>query len=344
MAFTSETFIKILKRTAFIFGASYFLWHTFIYDWLEQEFVWPVIEQLDLRPIFIPVGLLLVITGISLFLTILTYKINNPLFVGGVITVGVIADFISLLILGLHSFAMIALLTIHFGTLIIMGWAARAHHFQPVYSAGVVILLCIWLGTPLTPYTRQNLVEQGIAYYNANQYDKAIYTFTLALNWTPDSAANLWLAQSYQANDSLEQALMSLNKAVELLSPDNPGVYLSIVNMYLTLGDVESAVKISQQAQLLFSDNEQVQTDLSKLYHDQGEILYQAGKFSEAVNRYQQALEIAPNALNTRISLAKAYHAQGMDAQALNELQTIVEIDPEHELAKQAQQVLDTYR
>lgn len=132
-----------------------------------------------------------------------------------------------------------------------------------------------------------------------------------------------------------DKAVDVFAQAIEL-APDG-SLYAWLGRAYQANNQPDQALATLEQAvPLLPPDN-------VNLYHFVGNTYRFLGKTEQAIDLYQQALAIAPDNLAVRADLARAYHAQGMDAEALHELQMMIVINPEHELAKQAQQILDKY-
>jgi len=61
----------------------------------------------------------------------------------------------------------------------------------------------------------------------------------------------------------------------------------------------------------------------------------------EAASAFQQILAITPDDIEARLGLALAYDALGQESEAIQELERLIQIDPDHWLVPEAREKLD---
>ena len=183
--------------------------------------------------------------------------------------------------------------------------------------------------------TAEQYTEEGNKYLKAEQYDKAVDAYRLAIRLNPDlAAAYHGLASAYvnmgRVADALEpmrtavrldpnnaiahlnlgvtlaslrrpaEAMVELNEA-KRLSPNSAGVHNEIGNvLHNSFGRIDDALAEYIEARRL-------NPNVPIFHHNIGLSLMRLGKFAEAVAPFQAALRINPQYRDSRYFLSEAY-------------------------------------
>lgn len=183
-------------------------------------------------------------------------------------------------------------------------------------------------GDPLPVY-----VALGNLYRYSGRYDDAVVQFERALALHPGSVDALdGLGHTYRENNKLRQAEQVFARAIEQ-QPNYWRGYMSMGALLFSAGRFQEAEPYYRRITELMPDNAQALNDLGATYYLQGEFeqaarvwerslaveptalaysnagsaLFFLGRFREAVDMYQKAVEFAPEDFQNWGSLGDAY-------------------------------------
>ena len=145
----------------------------------------------------------------------------------------------------------------------------------------------------------RRLFEDGKMWYMAGEYNRAIDNFEQAIELAPNGPLYAWLGRAYQANGRPYQALMALQQAEPLLSPNNENLYNFVTNTHRLLED-EPIITLYQQT-LDDPNNSDLRFRMAEAFASQS-LLNEAGQQlhriieldpgSESAKRAQQILDL----------------------------------------------------
>ncbi len=148
------------------------------------------------------------------------------------------------------------------------------------------------------------------------QFDKAEPAYQKALEIDPKSAAaEAGLGQALANEGKLDDAAPHFKKAAEM-SQEYRETLLELAGLYEKAKRPADAIAIYEQ----FPDNPGAQEHL-------GELLYDSGKFDEAVPRFEAAVKASPTTAN-RVALAQAYIKNKQPEKGMPLMQQAVASEP----------------
>ena len=175
-------------------------------------------------------------------------------------------------------------------------------------------------------------VALGLAYWERNDYPRALMAFQRAVKVAPRSAeAHNWLGVALSEKSDLPGAIAELRKAVAL-DPKYGRAYTNLGSVLAKSGDFTEAVAVFQKALTLEPNSLAAHLNLGMALRDKGDLdaalehlrpvaaadptnasiqyelgqtLRQRGDLTDAVGAFEKALEIEPE-------LREAYYALGM--------------------------------
>jgi type IV pilus assembly protein PilF len=112
---------------------------------------------------------------------------------------------------------------------------------------------------------------------------------------------------------------------------------------YLNLGDLYMAQKEYGKAAEAYRQSQRfVNLDITIL--KLGTALFDGGKIQEAISEFRKGVDVSPQNVNMRYSLALAYAKAGDRKSAVSEFQTVVRLAPRSEIALKANDYIKTLR
>lgn len=182
-------------------------------------------------------------------------------------------------------------------------------------------------------------IERGVAAWDRDDYPAALEDFREVLADHPNFAdvrnkAGLCLAMMGELDDALEQ----LDEAVRI-APGYAEAHLNRAIVLNSLGRFEEAEEAFRRAgeldrskggRILSDVGNQIAVTHAKL----GDLYMTAEHHEEAVEQFQQALDVRPSYLDVRTKLAEALIEVGELDRAREELDQILEKNPEYTNAR----------
>jgi superkiller protein 3 len=197
--------------------------------------------------------------------------------------------------------------------------------------------------------------EMALVQRDLENYVDALHSCLRFLEAQPeDFRGHFLLGLIYRQQGNRRDALQSLLKA-ESLNPDDPDIALELSNLYLDLGDLETAeLRLGKNAaadrylNLGLAAKERQQWVLAERYFRQalakesqnslfwmhmGDVLVKLDRKGEAVSAYERSLEADPDQFASLLNVATLYAKDGRHKEALKHLEHAVELRPEEGLA-----------
>lgn len=183
------------------------------------------------------------------------------------------------------------------------------------------------------PDSRQVRARQmslrGADLLRRDRYEDAETLFNEALQSSPnDERAHWGLASTLWEKGEKETALVHMREAVRL-SGSNPDYIVRLGQMYLTLGDVESAWL---QAATTLKQNR----DRADAWALLGDCQSRVARPDDALASYHRALLVQPDYPKVQMSVAELYRQLGRPQRTLATLDRFRDLHPTHELRGQA--------
>jgi tetratricopeptide (TPR) repeat protein len=151
---------------------------------------------------------------------------------------------------------------------------------------------------PKTPETFEDLVDQGVKYYNYEQYDVALSKFQKAVELQPKSVqARKYLAGSYERKGERKKAVEEYKRIV-VIDPDDLDTHYRLGKYYANLGQNTKAIVHYEKVLALNPDKKalaEISGPLYSFYYEQGMEASNASRYREAKENFEKALKVKPD-------------------------------------------------
>lgn len=179
----------------------------------------------------------------------------------------------------------------------------------------------------------------GLTYLDLNRLDDAIPLLTAAAEIPGLRGAALYgLGRAAQANRDPTAAISLFDKALAA-DPDASQIHYSLAMAYRTLGQVDQArAQLAQRGDGEPRIRDPMVDDLAQLlsgartFHYRGIEALRDGHYDVAVAAFRDALEVEPDNVNARVTLARALYLAGDRQGAADQLMDALRRDPKHGL------------
>jgi tetratricopeptide (TPR) repeat protein len=179
--------------------------------------------------------------------------------------------------------------------------------------------------------------EDGIAATQAGNFDAAVAAFAHAIELNPncfDCWYNIGYAQSQKKD--VEKAEAAYKKAIELKA-DYAAAYQALATLYNNERKFDLAAEMSAKAtELEGAGGGAAGAGNADALYNQGVILWNGGKVTEAKKQFQSAIQANPNHAESHYQLGMALVNEGNLADAANEFDAYLKLAPEGPNAAQA--------
>jgi O-antigen ligase/Tfp pilus assembly protein PilF len=212
---------------------------------------------------------------------------------------------------------------------------SKVSKYKPIFYLMIILLslfLCVIMACP---FVSQIYQFYGIQSLKKADYDGAIKYYHEALKWNPYFGLvyyDIGLILSEKSIYGL--AIENFEKAGKYI--DHPYLPQKLAYLYLRKGQGDKAISKLKQA-ISYEKNEK---SMVPLYTDLGKLYLQARRYELAEVTFGDALKITPDFVNAHYGLAVAYLQQNRQAEALEELQKVIELAPDSQEAKNAQDIM----
>jgi len=193
----------------------------------------------------------------------------------------------------------------------------------------------------------KKVFEEGIAASQANDYDKAIASFTQAAEINTscfDCYYNIGFMHSQKKE--WDQAEAAYKKAIEL-KPDYSEAYNGLANIYNQQRKFDLAAEASKKAMEVGGGGAAAGGTLggnADAMYNQGVILWNAGKIPDAKKQFEAAVAANPNHAEAHYQLGMALVNEGNLNGAATEFDTYLKLAPNGPNAATAKGILSTIK
>ena len=159
-------------------------------------------------------------------------------------------------------------------------------------------------------------------YLEMNKFDNAVSSLEKAITTDPDDlAVHRKLADTYMKQNHYDEAAVILKKIVEEIKPDDKIVYYELACAYRGKCDYDKAVIVLKKVVNEIDDSDKTAHEkLADTYNE-------AGKHTEAIRSYQQAIAIDNTDKTTHEKLGDVYSTIDKYAEAVRSYQQAIAID-----------------
>jgi tetratricopeptide (TPR) repeat protein len=197
--------------------------------------------------------------------------------------------------------------------------AAAVVEQQKAPPAAIAELEALTAGHPDDP---KGWVLLGLAYWDRNEYPRALDAFEHAVNVGQGSAeAHNWLGVALAEKEDLPGAIAELRKAVAL-DPQYGRAYSNLGSTLAHSGDYAEAVKVFRKALALEPNSIGAHLNL-------GTALRETGDLEGALEHLRRVAEADPNNASIHYEIGQTLAQSGEGAGAVAAFERALEIDPE---------------
>ncbi|MCK4241213.1 MAG: tetratricopeptide repeat protein, partial [Candidatus Atribacteria bacterium] len=194
------------------------------------------------------------------------------------------------------------------------------------------LFLCVIVARP---FVSQIYQYYGVKNVKRADYDKAIKNFQEALKWNPYFGIIYYdIGQILSEKGIYSLAIENFEKAEKYIN--HPNLPQKLAYLYLKKGQGDKSITKLKLA-ISYQRNEK---SMVPLYVDLGKLYLQAGRYKLAEVAFGNALKITADFVNAHYGLAVAYLQQNKQTEALEELQKVIELAPDSQEAKYAQNIM----
>jgi tetratricopeptide (TPR) repeat protein len=188
------------------------------------------------------------------------------------------------------------------------------------------------MATKLEPELAEAWSDLGELYRVKLNAAGALASFERAVNLNPnDSTAQYRLGSEYLRRGQISAAVTHLETAYKL-APADQSTLNALQSAYRQAGRLEDATRIKQElAAALSTRDKKSQAALEALkINNEGAELEHAGNMAAALDKYREALKLAPNHNGIRVNYATALLRLGHWTEGLTELHEALQNDPQN--------------
>ncbi len=207
--------------------------------------------------------------------------------------------------------------------------------FKPLLYIGIILFTIFLCVTVTRPFIAGIYWYYGDKEIKDENWNKAIKMDEEALKWDP------WFGQGYfdigyslMRKGLFYEAVQYFEKAKKYI--DLPGLPQNFALVYLKKGQLDKAAIKLKQAISYQSDEK----SMLPLYSDLGNVYLQLERYKPAEAAFKNVLKIDPNLVSAHYGLADTYLRQNKIDEGLVELKKVVELAPNSQEAKYAQDTI----
>lgn len=183
--------------------------------------------------------------------------------------------------------------------------------------------------------TQESFLSKADSLYEEEKYKEALEEYQSALAENPDlHLAYERIGLCYYELDEFENAIVNLKRFLEK-EPQSEETFINLSIVYIAKGDVEGGMKYFNQL------DEKSLAD-PKLFYTIGIALFRKRQIDAAIDFFNKCLAVDPNYFEAYYQLALAHINKGDMEEAKKNLQQVIELAPESELAASAKRMLET--
>ena len=209
------------------------------------------------------------------------------------------------------------------------------YRFNPLFYLMIILLSLFLCVIMVCPFVSQIYQYYGVQYAKKADYDTASKNFQEALKWNPYFGMMYYnLGQIISQKGIYGLAIENFEKAEKYI--DHPDLPQKLAYLYLKKNQQDKAIAKLKQA-ISYQKNEK---SMVPLYTDLGNNYIRLARYNPAEIAFKNALKIDPDFVNAHYGLAGAYLQQNQQNEALEELQKVIELAPDSQMAKNARELI----
>lgn len=208
--------------------------------------------------------------------------------------------------------------------------------FKPLLYI-IIILLTIFLCVTVSrPFIARTYWYYGNKEIEKNKdVNKAIKMYEEALKWDPYSGQIYYEMGKVLQNRRIYNIALEYFEKAEMYV-DHPDLPQDLASVYLRKNLLDKAAVKLKQA-ISYQKHEK---SMVSMYNQLGTIYFRQKNYKQAEMAFKNALEIDSNFVNSHYGLASVYLQQNRSEEALQELQKVIELAPDSQVAKNAQELI----
>ena len=189
---------------------------------------------------------------------------------------------------------------------------------------------------PDDPYLQNSL---GLTYMARGRLETAVIHFKRAVELNPDySPARNNLGSAYIALENWDRAIECFEAVKDDLLYATP--YFSLSNLgyvYFRKGEYEKARRYYREAL-------DMERRFPRALHGLGMVAFVTGDIDESIRRFEQALEVVPDAVNIYMDIGRAYEKKHEYSKALNAYEKVASMAQNSNLGDEAETAIRVLR
>ena len=207
--------------------------------------------------------------------------------------------------------------------------------FKPLLYILIILLTVFLCITVIRPFIARIYWYYGFKEIEKENWNKAIKTYQEALKWDPYLGEIYYdIGKILETKEFYGVAMEYFEKAEKYI--DSPDLPKSFALIYLKKGQLDKAAIKLKQAISYQSDEK----SMLPLYSELGNTYLRLKRYKSAEIAFKNALKINPDFVNSHYGLAGAYLNQNLSNEALIELRKVIELAPDSQEAKYAQNIM----
>jgi tetratricopeptide (TPR) repeat protein len=173
----------------------------------------------------------------------------------------------------------------------------------------------------------QGYFDSGKAYYEKEDYDRAIADYSKAIGIKPDDEdAYFWRGLAYYAKGDYDRVIADSSKAIGI-EPDGASAYNIRGLAYYDKGDYDRAIAD-------YSKAIGIKPDDAIAYNERGKAYYQKGDYDRAIADQSKAIGIKLDCETAYAWRGVAYYQKGDYDRAIADFKEAVHLDPGNQVYK----------
>ncbi|BDU50081.1 tetratricopeptide repeat protein [Haliovirga abyssi] len=195
----------------------------------------------------------------------------------------------------------------------------------------VFILLIIGIGIFLYMYySRESKLAEGIAYYDNDDYEKALEVLKSYIVAKPyDIRARKYLAELYLKQNEYILALkecIAITVSSYATFKEKADAYAKMAEIYIEQGILDKATKVAVKGFKLEPKNAEIHYSLGKIY-------LLTDKLNSAIKEFNLVLSVDRTHIPARLKLAEIHFKNRNDIKAIFQYKKIIELEPNNKEA-----------
>jgi tetratricopeptide (TPR) repeat protein len=181
----------------------------------------------------------------------------------------------------------------------------------------------------------------GVKYANLGRWEEANKAYEKASELSPDTegpkkniSALYWNQASQFVNSGNDKEAVKAYLEFLKREPNSRDGYNNLGAAYSRLKDNKSAVNALEHAFQIDPNSKDIRSNLTLAYQRWGIELLDAKAYNDAIMRFNKALELTPDSPSIHVCIAMAYSKLGKSDQAIQYVNSALNLDPKNENAK----------